>query len=314
MKPGHLIIRSALLLALATPLMAEEGGASRYVPGNSATLIDTPPTKAGWSALGMYLHYDGDASAAGNFPNAGLVTAGLDATSDALLAGGFYTFDQPVLGSHYSIGAFVPYMWVDVEATVIAGGTTGFRRDTADGVGDMAFLPVIMAWKDDCWQYSALLTVTAPTGDYDTGTLANVGRNYWTFDPAFHVAYSNPKNGFNAAVFSGITFNTENDDTDYKSGSAFHIDASVQQMLPLGSGFLTVGFNAFYYDQIEGDSGSGANLGDFEGRDIGIGPVLGYVLPCGESTLVAEARWLPELDTKRRLEGDFYWLKIAYQF
>lgn len=314
MKHRSLLVHSAIALGLSATLCAEEGGASRYVPGNTATLIDLPPTKAGWAAFAGYLHYDGDASAAGTFPNAGLVTAGLDAKSDALMVGGFYTFDQPVLESHYSVGVFLPYMWVDVEATVVSGGTTGFRKDSADGVGDLAFLPLIMAWKDDNWQYSALLTVTAPTGDFDTGVLANVGRNYWTFDPAFQVSYNNAKTGFNAALFSGITFNTENDDTDYRSGSAFHVDASVQQILPVGQGFVTVGFNAFYYDQIEGDSGSGANLGDFEGRDIGIGPVLGYMLPCGENLFAVEARWLPELDTRRRLEGDFFWVKAVYQF
>lgn len=308
------IYRAALLLALVSPVLAEEGGAGRYVPGNAATLIDLPPTKPGWVFESIYLHYDGDASAGRTFPNAGLVTAGLDATSDALILGGLYTFETPVLESHYSVGAFAPYMWMDVNANVVAGGTVGTRSDTADGIGDITLLPAMMAWKSDSWQYSALLPIYAPTGEYNLGSLANMGRNYWTFDPTVQVSYNNAKTGFNAAIFTGVTLNTENDDTNYQSGSAFHIDASVQQLLPLGQGFLSVGFNAFYYEQIEGDSGSGAKLGGFEGRTVGIGPALGYILPIGENTLVAEARWLPELDTKRRLEGDFFWLKLVYQF
>jgi hypothetical protein len=172
----------------------------------------------------------------------------------------------------------------------------------------------MMAWKRDSWQYSAFLSVYAPTGEFETGRLANPGRNYWTFDPTFQVSYNNEKTGFNAAIFTGVTLNTENNATDYQSGAAFHVDASVQQLLPLGPGFVSVGFNAFWYEQIEGDSGSGATLGDFKGRDIGIGPALGYILPVGENTFVAEARWLPELETKRRLEGDFFWLKLVYQF
>lgn len=94
----------------------------------------------------------------------------------------------------------------------------------------------------------------------------------------------------------------------------FHIDASIQQLLPLGPGFIGLGIEGFYVDQITGDSGSGATLGDFEGRTAGLGPVLSYILPVGENTLVAEARWLTELDTKRRMEGDYFWLKIVYQF
>jgi hypothetical protein len=308
------IFRASLFLALVSPIPAEEGGAGRYVPGNAATLIDLPPTKSGWVFESIYLHYDGDASASGTFPNAGLVTAGLDATSDAFILGGLYTFETPVLESHFSAGAFVPYMWMDVTADVVGGGTAGFRSDSADGIGDITLIPAMMAWKCDSWQYSALLPIYAPTGDYNLGSLANVGRNYWTFDPTLQVSYNNAKTGFNAAIFTGVTLNTENDDTDYQSGAAFHIDASVQQLLPVGSGFLSVGFNAFYYEQISGDSGSGAKLGGFEGRTVGIGPALGYILPVGENTLVAEARWLPELDTKRRLEGDFFWLKLVYQF
>lgn len=88
----------------------------------------------------------------------------------------------------------------------------------------------------------------------------------------------------------------------------------IQQLLPLGAGFLSIGFNGFCYEQIQGDSGSGAKLGGFQGRTVGIGPALGYIFPVGENTLVAEVRWLPELDTKRRLEGDFLWLKLVYQF
>jgi hypothetical protein len=312
MKPHHLL--ASFTLALALPLSAEEGGASRYVPGNTGTLIDLPPTKAGWVFETMYLHYEGDASPSRSFPNAGLVTAGLDATSDAFILGGLYTFETPVLESRFSMGAFVPYLWMDVTANVVAGGTTGTRTDSADGIGDITLIPAMMAWKRDSWQYGAMLAIYAPTGDYHVGDLANVGRNYWTLDPTFHVSYNNEKTGFNAAVFTGVTLNTENNDTNYQSGAAFHIDASIQQLLPLGPGFLSVGFNAFYYDQFEGDSGSGARLGDFKGRTIGIGPALGYILPVGGNTLVAEARWLPELDTKRRLEGDYLWLKAVYQF
>lgn len=312
-------MKSRVILLLTTvaflsPALAEEGGASRYVPGNTASLIDLPPSKPGWVVETMYLRYDGDASASGTFPNAGLVTAGLDATSDAWIVGGLYTFESPVLDAHYSLGAFVPYVWMDVTANVTGGGTTGLRSDSADGIGDLTLIPAMMAWKWDSWQYSAMLSVYAPTGEYTVGSLANVGRNYWTFDPTIQVSYNNAKTGFNAAIFTGLTLNTENNDTNYQSGAAFHIDASIQQLLPLGAGFLSIGFNGFYYEQIQGDSGSGAKLGGFQGRTVGIGPALGYIFPVGENTLVAEVRWLPELDTKRRLEGDFLWLKLVYQF
>jgi hypothetical protein len=42
--------------------------------------------------------------------------------------------------------------------------------------------------------------------------------------------------------------------------------------------------------------------------------VLGYVRPMGKQNFVAELRWLPELEAKNRLEGDYIWLKTVYHF
>jgi hypothetical protein len=36
--------------------------------------------------------------------------------------------------------------------------------------------------------------------------------------------------------------------------------------LPMGAGFFGFGFNGFLYEQITGDSGSGATNGNFKGR------------------------------------------------
>ena len=43
-------------------------------------------------------------------------------------------------------------------------------------------------------------------------------------------------------------------------------------------------------------------------------PVLGYILPIGQDKLIFEAKWLPEIDTKNRLKGDFIWAKMVYKF
>jgi hypothetical protein len=118
----------------------------------------------------------------------------------------------------------------------------------------------------------------------------------------------------NAALHAGVSINTENPDTDYRSGSMLHFEGSLQQLLPLGTEFLGLGAEVFYLEQVSGDSDSGASLGDFKGRTSGAGPVLSYILSHGENTFVVELRWLPELDGKGRLEGDYIWLKAVYQF
>jgi len=306
----------ALALCIFFPfnVMATEGGSGHYIPGTVATLIDLAPTKPGWVVEPIYLHYDGDAGTSQEIPVAGLDTLGASAELDVLLAGGLYSFATPVFGATYSVGAYLPLVWMSVEAGVKGDLRLKSIRDEENGLGDMIIIPAMMAWKDGPWQFNASLSVYAPTGEYEPGTLANTGLNYWSFDPIVGVSYNHPTLGFNAALHGGVTFNTENNDTDYQSGSMLHVEGTVQQLLPVGPGFISLGAEGFYLEQLGADSGQRDIFGDFKGRSAGVGPVLGYVLPLGDDTLVTELRWLPELDTKNRLKGDYIWLKIVYQF
>jgi hypothetical protein len=307
-----LVSIASILLPLNT--LASEGGAGHYLPGAVATLIDLAPSKPGWVVEPIYLHYEGDVDPAQQIPVAGVDTLGMNAKLDVLMLGGLYSFKQPVLGATYSVGAYLPYVWMTVEAEVVTLRRDAYVRDQQSGLGDVSLIPLMMAWENGFWQYNAILSVNAPTGEYELGDLANPGLNYWSFDPVVGVSYNHPTLGFNAALHGGVTFSTENNDTDYQSGSMFHLDGSVQQMLPVGPGFVSLGAEAFYLQQLSSDSGQREIFGDFKGRSAGIGPVLGYILPVGEDTLVTELRWLPELETKNRLKGDYIWLKIVYQF
>jgi hypothetical protein len=61
-----------------------------------------------------------------------------------------------------------------------------------------------------------------------------------------------------------------------KNGIDAHLDWGASQFL---SASLQVGAVGYVYDQLTGDSGSGAKLGPFESRVIGIGPQVGYLFP-----------------------------------
>ncbi|WP_237066594.1 SphA family protein [Microbulbifer guangxiensis] len=296
--------------------MSTEGGIGYYVPGTVATLIDRAPLQAGVVVEPIYLNYSGDFSISADIPIAGLVATGVDVDLDAVVVGGIYTFETPVLGGKYSAGLFTSWADVTVTGTIESDLGNFRRRDSTSGLSDTSLVPAMLAWQCENWQYNALLTVYAPTGDYDVGRLANPGLNYWAVDPTFSVAYSNQESGFNASLFAGLTYNWENPDTDYKSGSLFHLDGSLQQMLPAGEGFVTLGLNAFWLNQISDDDnpGPGLFIQEFRQRSSGIGPVVGYVLPMGKENLLVEFRWLPELDTKNTPEGDYFWLKLVYQF
>ena len=302
----------AVVVAASPLAIAGEGGVSHVLPGANATLVDLPPTTPGWFFKPMYINYQGDATA--TIPTAAGVVANTHATVNTLVLGGGYGFEQKVLGgATYSVAAFLPYSWIDVSGdTVVLGGKQIDSK--VNGVGDATIVPVLLGWKDGDLQYDFLMPIFAPTGSYKLGRLGNPGLNYWTFDPNVGVSYNNAKSGFNAAIHVGYAMNTENNDTSYKSGNYLTVDAAVQQIMPLGSGFLNFGAEAWYFEQVTCDSGSGATLGCFKGRTSGIGPVLGYIQPIGESKLLVELKWLPELETKNRLNGDYIWLKMVYKF
>ena len=308
--------RAALALCLAcaasAPAWAGEGGTSHILPGGNATLVDLPPTAPGFFFKPMFLNYRGDASA--RVPTAAGIVANMNVEANTLVLGGGYGFEPTVLGgAHVAVAAFLPYTSLDISANSEALGGIGINSQVS-GFGDLTLVPVMLAWKSGDWQYDFLMPVYAPTGSYQLGRLGNPGLNYWTVDPIVGAAYSNAKSGLNAAVHLGYAMNTENADTDYRSGNVLHLDASVQQILPLGSGFANIGAEAWYFEQVTCDSGAGASLGCFKGRTAGIGPVLGYIQPIGQQKLIFEFKWLAEVDTKNRLNGDYLWLKMVYKF
>ncbi|MGL4808316.1 MAG: SphA family protein [Giesbergeria sp.] len=311
------VIAIATATLAAPPSQAGEGGTSHPVPGSMSALIDAVPvTGPGLFVKPMVMNYRGEAKAL--IPTAAGVVANLEATVNTLAVVGGYTFGEKLFGATYTAVAALPYSFMDVSANAqLPGGGTRRISNNVSGFGDLTVIPVMLGWKDadSPWQFNALLPIYAPTGSYELGRLGNPGLNYWTFDPIVGVAYNNAQNGFNAVLNTGYAINTTNSATDYKSGEMLHFDGSVQQILPVGNGLLTLGLEGFYFQQTSCDSGAGATLGCFKGKTAGLGPAVGYILPLSKTeTLVLEAKWLAEIDVEKRLKGDFIWLKAVYKF
>jgi hypothetical protein len=310
------IVVSALACAGVNRARAEEGGGGHYAPGGAASFADALPGKPALAVANYFMFYDASASASRSLPFGGLTAFDLDtrAYCDSVLA--IYETPLKLLGGNYAAGLAIPYVWLEVDAKVTGPlGNTIQMRDTANGLGDLTVYPFMLGWVKGDLKADVRLGIYTPTGDYDEGQLANVGKNFWTFEPMVSVSWFSSKIGTEVSAYAGLDFNTKNDATDYESGDVFHLDVTVAQHLPLGKlGVIGVGANAFYYQQITGDSGSGAVLGDFKGRTIGVGPVVSLITKVGGKDLVAEVKWLPELDVEKRVKGDYIWFKLALVF
>jgi hypothetical protein len=305
-----------VFLVQPSSVYAAESGVGHYVPGALADFGDAagPP---GFALLNWYNYYNGSAGVSRQIEEGGLIAANLKATSSAEMLGAGYTSPYGILGGKFSVASFVPYLWVNVTGSITGPlGKTLTRSDFASGIGDMVLIPFWLHWTCGDFKWGAQLDVYAPTGAYNTGRLANVGLNYWTFEPEVSFSWISKKIGLEVSAFAGIDFNTENNATDYQSGDVFHIDTTIAEHLPFfGHGIIGAGANASYWKQFTADSGSGAKLGSFETQMTGIGPVLSYISPpiCGH-TLVAEVKWLPQTDTHYTLKGDYVWFKVGLAF
>jgi hypothetical protein len=235
-----------------------------------------------------------------------------------------YTFRPTILGAHYTIALAIPYVWLDVEAKVslnprllasVIGNRSRTVQDGANGVRDMFLIPAALNWTFGDLQVNPQIFVVAPTGDYQKGQLANPGKNHWMFDTLVGLSYLSHKTGTEFTMFGGFAVSTKNPDTNYRNGDVFHLEGTLQQYLPLSKQtLLGIGANGFYYQQVTGDSGSGAVLGDFEGTDVGVGPVVTLIHTSSKYNFSAQVKWLPELDTNNRLNGNWVWFTLGLQF
>lgn len=298
---------------------AEEGGSGHYLPGSMASFVDSVSPKPVFLARYNLMNYTGDVNI--SLPFAGLLAEGAEADSWANGLTLFYAPEWGVINDtwNYAMSASIPYVSMDVTANVIGtakGATVGVRRHSKEeGLGDIIFQPVMLNQKvTPDFNINYRVNFYAPTGDYEVGRLANLGKNYWSFEPTVGMMYFNQKTGLEGSLFTGVTFNTKNQDTDYHTGTQFHFDGTLAQHFPLAKGLAGVGVSGFYYQQLEGDSGDGATFGDFKGRTVGVGPVVSFSRSFKDVDFTAEAKWLTEVDTKNRLEGNYLWLKLLFKF
>jgi Putative MetA-pathway of phenol degradation len=77
------------------------------------------------------------------------------------------------------------------------------------------------------------------------------------------------------------------------------VEGALNQHFPFG---LAAGVGGYFYQQITGDSGSGATLGPFRGRVAGVGPLLSYTVKVDKQEVTLSGRWFHEFDVKIEFE------------
>lgn len=143
-------------------------------------------------------------------------------------------------------------------------------------------------------------TTGIPVGAYDPTRLAALGIGHWAVDGGAAYTYLNEEAGIEFSVVAGLTYNFTNPDTQYRSGNDFHVDLAFS---PYVSDKMHIGAVGYFYNQLTGDSGAGATLGEFKSRVAGIGPQIGFFLPLGDRQGYLNLRAYYEFAAEHRLEG-----------
>jgi hypothetical protein len=304
---GCLLCIGALLSGQQTA-HASESAASDYFPGAWGTFAAAVAPDPGFQFANQTLYYHAKIDKA---VIRGRVDLSLKATAVYNYFAGFYTLAGPVLGGKLQLGAAVPVGYVSLNAgidTTLLGSHS--VSDHNFNIGD-SMISGALYWQTGDFHFKLNQFVIAPTGNYSTSNLANIGRNYWAFDTSCALTWLSMKTGTEITVLPGIMFNTENSATDYKTGNEFHVDFMLNQFLAKN---FALGAQGYYYKQVTGDSGSGAKLGDFEGESYGFGPALLWQPGFDNGKLTLIAKWLFDSHHENHMKGDWGQLVIAKNF
>jgi hypothetical protein len=305
---GFILIAGA---GLASQARASEGGASFYLLGSGGPEAAILPPLPGVFFSNTAYYYSASASGSHDFVVGGNVVAGLDANIAADFATVLWVPTTNLLGGTLAVGGALPVGQPWANVSVILSGPLGnqfgvSKNDTALVAGD-PILTAALGWKSGDLHVSVNTLLNVPIGDYRQGQLANLAFHRWADDLSSALTWRNDKSGWDLSGKTGFTFNGENPITHYRTGTEWHVEGAVEKIL---SPVWAAGMQSYYFDQLTGDSGSGAKLGPFEGRVVGIGGFMSYNFKLVGLPATLRLHGTTEFDAQNRLQGHTIWLDL----
>jgi len=290
------IVLAALCILFMTQrdVSATENGLGAYQNGAECFMAGAVPPP-GTYFLNYFMFYTADKFKVKGEPDVPHFDAKV--TADVLRL--IHVTKYQILGGFWGMHIFLPFANVDLKTP---GGD-----DSKFGIGDIIVDPFILSWHSKNWHFATGVDIYIPTGAYCKDDIANVGLNHWTFEPLFGFTYVDD-NGFEVSSKFMYDFNTENNDTDYKSGQEFHFDYLVgYNFKPWG-----IGLSGYYYKQTTDDRQSGAIVDPCgnKGQVVAIGPSVKY----DYNNMTFNLKYQREMAVENKPEGNRFWFKFVYTF
>jgi hypothetical protein len=289
-------ITAAVVLVLTgyfTPSLATEGGGGAYSNGADDFNIGKMPPAGTYFFNYFNYHY------ADKLKDNGGHTIPVDFSFNSIGNGFrlFYVSGNKFLGA--DMGMYIVLPVADVNVKFIE------RSQSKSGLADMAVNPFVLGWHFTDWHFGAGTDIKAPTGSYSKVDLANIGRNYWTFEPIFAFTYLNT-DGYEVSAKLMYDFNTENNATEYLSGQEFHVDYTLGKKIDN----FNIGIGGYYYKQLTDDKRNDAKVENYKGQVFAAGPQFRY----NYKYMAFILKYQLETLVKNRAEGENFWFKYIYRF
>lgn len=298
---------------LAQGAQASEGGASLYLLGTGGPGAAVLPPLEGVFFVNTAYHYDGKGGGGKQFQVGGNLVAGLKGNINADFATVLFVPSTDIAGGTLAVGAILPVGNVAIDVDAVVTGPRGravtiSRDDDKWIVGD----PVLMTslgWTTGKTHIMASALVNVPVGEYRKDELANLSFHRWALDTSLAVTWLDEKSGWDLSGKAGVTFNGANHWTDYNTGNEFHVEGSIAKTF---SPAWSAGIQAYYFNQISGDTGRGAKLGPFEGEVTGLGAQAAYNFKiAGKIPATLRLHAFKEFDARNRMEGQSVFLDFS---
>jgi hypothetical protein len=284
----------ALLLS-GQPASATEMGGGAY-PNGAEDFMSGAVPPPGTYILNYFNYYSAD-KLADNNGNSAMPGFKLKVTTDVVRI--VHVTEKQLFGGFWAMHLLLPIQNMDLTVPI-----TGASKNKS-GLADIVVSPFILSWHAKNWHAATGIEFFVPTGSYDKNDMANLSRNYWTFEPVFAGTYITDS-GYEVSGKFMYDFNTKNDDTNYLSGQEFHIDYALGKKI----GNFTFGGAGYLYQQVTDDESNGAKVNNSKGSVVAIGPAIKY----DYKKMSFSLKYLFETAANNRPEGDNLWFKFSYAF
>jgi hypothetical protein len=314
-------LRRSLAFALGallspTAALAAEGGGTIWIPGQFASFAASPDAPGWQLQTTSYFSRATTPSGLVTFARGGARVSGRTEVQAYHYLSPGYTFETPVLGGQFYVGATGSYGWMDVNAEAVfsrrSGRTsitaTSSASEDASGVSDVTPL-ASLKWQFGSHNVMTYVTGNIPTGYFDPNSLAGISSGYWALDGGAAYTYD-PGNGLEFSITAGATYNFMNPSTVYQSGVDGHIEVGASWAIAPPS---YVGGVGYLLNQLSDDIGAPADLGGHRSRVAGVGPQMGWSFRVSGVEVDVNLRGYTEFAAQNRPEGFNVWLSLTFQ-